>query len=258
MSVADPAAPAESIKAAGRVQAWTAGPGMGTGEDSAALLAAVLATSLPVLVDADGITILAAHRELLDRSAPTLITPALGRTGPAAPARTSTTSRRGGWSTRPGRPTTWASRCCSRARPRSSREPGEQPVLVNSTGSSLAGDGRLGRRPVRAGGRAARPGHRRPAGRRGCGLPARHGRPPGRAGRAHRRSDLITALPAAIRAVTKRCLINDWNGTSAPGGGPLARGTGVSAGSARGTGTRPAVPTLPGQRRVSGRGPRSP
>jgi hydroxyethylthiazole kinase-like uncharacterized protein yjeF len=66
------------IEAAGRVQAWVAGPGMGTGDRAAGLLAAVLATSLPVLVDADGITMLAARRELLSRSAPTLITPHAG------------------------------------------------------------------------------------------------------------------------------------------------------------------------------------
>jgi ADP-dependent NAD(P)H-hydrate dehydratase / NAD(P)H-hydrate epimerase len=69
---------AHVIEAAGRVQAWVAGPGMGTGDRAAGLLAAVLATSLPVLVDADGITMLAAHRELLSRSAPTLITPHAG------------------------------------------------------------------------------------------------------------------------------------------------------------------------------------
>ena len=68
-----------AIEQAGRVQAWTAGPGMGTGDDSLSLLSAVLATDLPVLVDADGITLLAAHRgELLPRSAPTLLTPHAG------------------------------------------------------------------------------------------------------------------------------------------------------------------------------------
>jgi len=66
------------IEDAGRVQAWAAGPGMGTGEMSADLLGAVLATSVPVLVDADGITLLAAHRELLPRAAPTLLTPHAG------------------------------------------------------------------------------------------------------------------------------------------------------------------------------------
>jgi hydroxyethylthiazole kinase-like uncharacterized protein yjeF len=38
----------------------------------------VLATDLPVLVDADGLTVLAAHRDLLPRAAPTLITPHAG------------------------------------------------------------------------------------------------------------------------------------------------------------------------------------
>jgi hydroxyethylthiazole kinase-like uncharacterized protein yjeF len=62
----------------GRVQAWVAGPGMGT--DAAALdrLAAVLATNLPVLIDADGLGLLASHRELLPRAAPTLLTPHAG------------------------------------------------------------------------------------------------------------------------------------------------------------------------------------
>ncbi len=62
----------------GRVQAWVAGPGMGT--DGAALdrLAGVLATNLPVLIDADGLGLLASHRELLPRAAPTLLTPHAG------------------------------------------------------------------------------------------------------------------------------------------------------------------------------------
>ena len=62
----------------GRVQAWVAGPGMGTGQDAAARLAAVLRTDLPVLVDADGLTILSQHQGLLPRQAPTLITPHAG------------------------------------------------------------------------------------------------------------------------------------------------------------------------------------
>jgi ADP-dependent NAD(P)H-hydrate dehydratase / NAD(P)H-hydrate epimerase len=74
----DPADPAQAIDAAGRVQAWAAGPGIGTGPEAYALLAAVLASDLPVLVDADGITVLAAHRELLPRPGPTLITPHAG------------------------------------------------------------------------------------------------------------------------------------------------------------------------------------
>jgi len=66
------------LASAGRVQAWVAGPGMGTGDDSAELLLAVLRTDLPVLVDADGLTVLAEHRGFLPRAAPTLITPHAG------------------------------------------------------------------------------------------------------------------------------------------------------------------------------------
>jgi ADP-dependent NAD(P)H-hydrate dehydratase / NAD(P)H-hydrate epimerase len=68
----------EEIKAAGRVQAWVAGPGMGTDEQARARLAAVLATDVPVLVDADGLTLVAADRGMLARSAPTLLTPHAG------------------------------------------------------------------------------------------------------------------------------------------------------------------------------------
>ncbi len=71
----------EEPAAAGRVQAWVAGPGMGTGEVAQRRLAGVLATSLPVLVDADGLTILARERSLLRRSAPTLLTPHAGELG---------------------------------------------------------------------------------------------------------------------------------------------------------------------------------
>ncbi len=66
------------IGSVGRVQAWVAGPGMGTGPDAAARLAAVLGTDLPVLVDADGLTILSHEPGLLPRAAPTLITPHAG------------------------------------------------------------------------------------------------------------------------------------------------------------------------------------
>ena len=51
---------------------------MGTGPDAVARLAAVLGTDLPVLVDADGLTILSQHPDLLPRAAPTLITPHAG------------------------------------------------------------------------------------------------------------------------------------------------------------------------------------
>jgi len=74
----DPARPAEAIKTAGRVQAWAAGPGIGTDATARDLLAEVLASDVPVLVDADGLSVVAAERELLARRAPTLITPHAG------------------------------------------------------------------------------------------------------------------------------------------------------------------------------------
>ncbi|WP_144207671.1 NAD(P)H-hydrate dehydratase [Mycobacterium tilburgii] len=64
---------------AGRVQAWVVGPGLGTDDVGAAALWFALETDLPVLVDADGLTILAAHPELVaNRAAPTLLTPHAG------------------------------------------------------------------------------------------------------------------------------------------------------------------------------------
>jgi ADP-dependent NAD(P)H-hydrate dehydratase / NAD(P)H-hydrate epimerase len=65
----------------GRVQAWVAGPGMGMTEAAADRLAAVLRTSLPVLVDADGLSLLARDKGLLPRPAPTLLTPHAGELG---------------------------------------------------------------------------------------------------------------------------------------------------------------------------------
>ncbi len=67
---------------AGRVQAWVVGPGLGTDDKGASALWFALDSDLPVLVDADALTILAAHPELLknraDRAAPTVLTPHAG------------------------------------------------------------------------------------------------------------------------------------------------------------------------------------
>ena len=64
---------------AGRVQSWVVGPGLGTDEAGAAALWFALETDLPVLVDADGLTMLAAHPDLVaDRTAPTVLTPHAG------------------------------------------------------------------------------------------------------------------------------------------------------------------------------------
>jgi len=67
---------------AGRVQAWVAGPGMGTTDAAGERLAAVLGTEVPVLVDADGLTLLTRMRDkLAARAAPTLLTPHAGELG---------------------------------------------------------------------------------------------------------------------------------------------------------------------------------
>ncbi|GAB3943402.1 bifunctional ADP-dependent NAD(P)H-hydrate dehydratase/NAD(P)H-hydrate epimerase [Corynebacterium tapiri] len=70
----------ESIDAAGRVQAWVYGPGSGTTEP--ADLRALLRTDLPVVIDADGLTLLSEHtslRELVrSRRAATILTPHAG------------------------------------------------------------------------------------------------------------------------------------------------------------------------------------
>jgi hydroxyethylthiazole kinase-like uncharacterized protein yjeF len=70
---------APSPQASGRVQAWAVGPGIGTDEAGAAALSFALATDLPVIVDADALTILAAHPDLITgRAAPTVLTPHAG------------------------------------------------------------------------------------------------------------------------------------------------------------------------------------
>lgn len=61
-------------KKAGRVQAWVVGPGAG---DDAATVAEVLATDVPVLLDADGLR-LADPDAVRGRTAPTLMTPHAG------------------------------------------------------------------------------------------------------------------------------------------------------------------------------------
>ncbi|MBV9445712.1 MAG: NAD(P)H-hydrate dehydratase [Streptosporangiaceae bacterium] len=129
--------------AAGRVQAWVAGPGMGTTDAAADRLAAVLDTTVPVLVDADGLTLLARLKGRADRDAPTLITPhagELGRLLGAEPADIETHrldyARRGAGELGvtvllKGSTTVIAS-------------PDDQPVLVNPTGTpwlATAGSG---------------------------------------------------------------------------------------------------------------------
>jgi hydroxyethylthiazole kinase-like uncharacterized protein yjeF len=60
----------------GRVQAWAFGSGLGTG--SVEVVETLLGTDVPVLVDADALTVLADRHELLRREPGTLITPHAG------------------------------------------------------------------------------------------------------------------------------------------------------------------------------------
>lgn len=62
---------------AGRVQAWAVGPGLGDGADRRDALQEVLASDVPVLVDADGLRLLDPDA-LRARTAPTLLTPHAG------------------------------------------------------------------------------------------------------------------------------------------------------------------------------------
>lgn len=66
----------DDIDDAGQVQAWVIGPGLGTDDRAERCLERVLASSVPVLLDADAITLLAHNRGLLThRAYPTVLTP---------------------------------------------------------------------------------------------------------------------------------------------------------------------------------------
>jgi len=61
---------------AGRVQAWAVGPGLGKDKPAMQILDDVMRSDVPVVVDADGLRLLARRRELLrGRSAATVLTP---------------------------------------------------------------------------------------------------------------------------------------------------------------------------------------
>ncbi|MBU2668697.1 NAD(P)H-hydrate dehydratase [Actinoplanes bogorensis] len=62
---------------AGRVQAWVCGSGLGTDGEARTTLRSVLATSLPVVLDADALTLLVdgKHADDLRRNGPLVITP---------------------------------------------------------------------------------------------------------------------------------------------------------------------------------------
>lgn len=70
---------APTVSQTRQVQAWVFGPGAGTDADARARLAQILATDVPVVVDADGLTLLAAEPDLVARRrAPTVLTPHAG------------------------------------------------------------------------------------------------------------------------------------------------------------------------------------
>jgi hydroxyethylthiazole kinase-like uncharacterized protein yjeF len=68
---------APRVSEAGRVQAWVCGSGLGTDDGARTELRSVLATSLPVLLDADALTLLVdgQHAADLRRDAPLVMTP---------------------------------------------------------------------------------------------------------------------------------------------------------------------------------------
>jgi ADP-dependent NAD(P)H-hydrate dehydratase / NAD(P)H-hydrate epimerase len=67
----------DKVARAGRVQAWVCGSGLGTDEEARTTLRSVLATPLPVVLDADALTLLVdgKHADDLRRDAPLVITP---------------------------------------------------------------------------------------------------------------------------------------------------------------------------------------
>lgn len=67
------------FESAGRVQAWVVGPGIGTDSAAARTVRSVLSADVPVLLDADALTLVAQFPELVrTRTAPTVLTPHAG------------------------------------------------------------------------------------------------------------------------------------------------------------------------------------
>jgi ADP-dependent NAD(P)H-hydrate dehydratase / NAD(P)H-hydrate epimerase len=68
----------DDVAASGRVQAWVVGPGIGTDDEASESLSRVLYSEVPVLVDADGLTLLSSDwfdGVTRDRAYPTVLTP---------------------------------------------------------------------------------------------------------------------------------------------------------------------------------------
>lgn len=72
----------DALDDVGRVQAWVCGPGLGTDDTATRTIRAVCAADVPVLLDADAITVVAKDDEIVRaRRAPTLLTPHAGEFG---------------------------------------------------------------------------------------------------------------------------------------------------------------------------------
>jgi hydroxyethylthiazole kinase-like uncharacterized protein yjeF len=68
----------DDVASSGRVQAWVVGPGIGTDDEASESLSRVLYSEVPVLVDADGLTLLSSEwfdGVIQDRPYPTVVTP---------------------------------------------------------------------------------------------------------------------------------------------------------------------------------------
>jgi ADP-dependent NAD(P)H-hydrate dehydratase / NAD(P)H-hydrate epimerase len=198
----DPDRPGQAIETAGRVQAWTVGPGIGTGPQAEAVLAAVLASDVPVLVDADGLTVLAAHRDLLRRSAPVLITPHAGELARLLSADRADIEARRLHYARAAAAELGVTVLLKGSTTVIAEPDGSQPALVNSTGTpwlATAGSG-----DVLSGLAGSLLAQGADAPHAAAAAAYLHGM----AGRLAARdapigaSDLLAAIPAAIRAVT--------------------------------------------------------
>nr|WP_221308257.1 NAD(P)H-hydrate dehydratase [Nocardiopsis mwathae] len=201
-SVLDPLDPVNGLP--DRVSAWVIGPGRGLYPAATMELARVLGTGLPVLVDADAITLLASDpRMVRERAAPTLLTPHAGELTRLLPGtdRADVEARRLEHATRAAEE--YGCTVLLKGSTTVIAEPG-RPAVVNPTGTPLlatagSGDvlaGLIG--SLLAGGLAPR--EAAVCGAYLHGLAARLAND----GAPVAASDLLSALPRAIREVRRR------------------------------------------------------
>ena len=185
----------DRVADAGRVQAWVCGSGLGTDDRAVTELRAVLATPVPVVLDADALTMIADGRTpqtadlLRARAAPLVVTPHDREFARLAGARTGADRVESALSlaAKMRRP------CCSRATVRWSRRrtgpPGStRPVRRRSPPAAPATSW-----PA-CSARCSRPGCRADRAAVAGGVRARAGRPGGRAAVAVTAADVAVAL----------------------------------------------------------------